>query len=106
MLLYCSFSIAKKRQCNKYYNGVPNSKMSDVENIYFVYQFISDAESQINKDSWLQYIRLLIRATGNASVNPAVDECPFRIREEWGSKEREMGSTPHSIFFAQDTLGL
>ena len=27
----------KKRQCDKYYNGVPNSKMSDVKNIYFVY---------------------------------------------------------------------
>ena len=27
----------KKRQCDKYYNGVPNSKMSDVKNICFVY---------------------------------------------------------------------
>ena len=27
----------KKRQCDKYYNGVPNSKMSDVKNIYFVH---------------------------------------------------------------------
>ena len=23
----------RKRQCDKYYNGVPNSKMSDVKNI-------------------------------------------------------------------------
>ena len=31
----------KKQQCDKYYNGVPNSKIlllfSDVKNIYFVY---------------------------------------------------------------------
>ena len=27
----------KKRQCDKYYNGFPNSKMLDVKNIYFVY---------------------------------------------------------------------
>ena len=26
----------KMRQCDKYYNGVPNSKISDVKNIYFV----------------------------------------------------------------------
>ena len=27
----------KRRQCDNYYNGVLNSKMSDVKNIYFVY---------------------------------------------------------------------
>ena len=34
----------KKQQCNKYYSGVPNSNMSDVKNIYSVYQFIADAQ--------------------------------------------------------------
>ena len=43
----------KKRQSNKYYNGVPNSKTSDVKNIYFVYQFISDEQSQVIRDAWL-----------------------------------------------------
>ena len=40
----------KKRQSNKYYNGVRNSKTTDVKNIYFVYQFISDAQSQVIRD--------------------------------------------------------
>ena len=34
----------KKRQCDKYYNGVPDSKMSDVKNIYFVYSLFQTSD--------------------------------------------------------------
>ena len=74
----------KKRQCDKYYNGVPNSKMSDVKNIYFVLQFISDIQSQVIIDARLEYIRLRARIRDRSagdwkclSVNPAVDGCLF-----------------------------
>ena len=30
-------AFCKKRLCDKYFNGVQNSKMSNVKNIYFVY---------------------------------------------------------------------
>ena len=52
----------KKRQCDKYYNGVPNSKMSEVKNIYFVYSlFQTDIQSQTITDARLEYIRLRVR---------------------------------------------
>ena len=41
----------KKRQCDKYYNGVPNSKMSDVKNICFVYSLF-----QTHNPKWLQML--------------------------------------------------
>ena len=69
----------KMRQCDKYYNGVPNSKISDVKNIYFVYGL-----SQVITDAPLDYIRLRVRIRGRSagdwkclSVNPAVDGCLF-----------------------------
>ena len=43
----------KKRQCNKYFNGIPNSKIPDVKNIYIVYQFISVTQSQVIRDALL-----------------------------------------------------
>ena len=71
-----------KRQCDKYYNGVPNSKMSaDGKNICL--QFISDIQSQVITDARLEYINCgsesgtVQQATGNVSVNPAVDGCLF-----------------------------
>ena len=41
----------KKRQCDKYYNGIPNSKMSDVKNIYLVYSLF-----QTYNPKWLQML--------------------------------------------------
>ena len=50
LILHCSFLNCKKG--NVLYNdGVPNSKMSDVKNIYCVYRFISDAQSQVIRDA-------------------------------------------------------
>ena len=73
----------KRRQCDKYYNGVPNFKVSDVKNIYFVYSlFQTDIQSQVITDARLEYIRLRVRirdrSAGDSkclSVNPAVDGC-------------------------------
>ena len=36
-----------KRLCDKFYNGVPNSKMSDVKNIYFVYSLFQTQELEV-----------------------------------------------------------
>ena len=100
------FLNSKKRQCNKYYNGVQNSKTLDVKNIYFVYKFISDAQSQVIRDNTViiqkiagPHLRPFSRRLEMSPVNPAANGWKNEAvkREKWAL---------HFIFFVQDTLGL
>ena len=100
--LILSFLNRKNGQCNTYYNG---SQILKCQMSKTFTSFISLFQTHNPKRLDMLRLRLRIRdrLAGDwkcLSVNPAVDGCPFRIREEWGSKKTEIAGSAFHFFLS------
>ena len=102
----------KKRQCDKYYNGVPNSKMSDVKKIYFVYSLFQTIPNDYRCSVRIHKIAdpnpgPFSRRLEMSLCQPSSGWLPFLfwvIEKNEAAKREKLAS--YFICFVHDTLGL